>query len=215
NSGRTYTPRSDPGLYGVGPGLDEGAGALGGGDVAGDQVDVEAALDPRDGLQHVGGVPVGAVHDQHVDAGADERLGALVVVDADGRPDAEPAALVLAGVGEAGELVDVLDGDQAFQSVFIVNQEELLDFIRGEDPFGFCEGRVFGACDEVVLGHDLAEAEAVVGEEAEVAAGEDALEVAVDGDGDAGDLVLLHDLAGGADGGVGGEGLGVGDDAVL
>ena len=39
-------------------------------------------------------VPVGGVDDQDVDAGLDQPLGALVVVDADRRPDAQPPARV-------------------------------------------------------------------------------------------------------------------------
>ena len=47
--------------------------------------------------EHVRGVAVRGVEDEHVDAGLDERLGALerVRADADRRADAQPAARVL------------------------------------------------------------------------------------------------------------------------
>src|SRR5262249_11450141 len=143
NSGSTYRSRANAGLDGVGAGLDQRPGALGGGDGAGDHVDREAAFQLGNRVEHVGGVAVGAIDDQHVHAGADQRLGALVLVDADRPPDAQPAAAVLAGVGEAGELVDVLDGDQALQSILFVNQEQFLYLICRQDPFGLFQGGGF------------------------------------------------------------------------
>ena len=44
-------------------------------------------------------------------------------------PTRKPPARVLAGVGEVGELVDVLDGNQALQFIVFVNQQQFLDFI--------------------------------------------------------------------------------------
>ena len=87
------------------------------------------ALDLGHRLDDVGGMAVGRIDHQHVHARPDQRLGALVVVDAHRRTDAQPAARVLAGVGEVGELVDVLDGDQALQFIVFVHQQEFLDFI--------------------------------------------------------------------------------------
>ena len=63
---------------------------------------VEALLDLAHRLDDVARMAVGRIDDQHIDAGLDQRLGPLVVVDADRRPDAQPAALVLAGIGEVG-----------------------------------------------------------------------------------------------------------------
>jgi hypothetical protein len=69
------------------------------------------------------------VDHQHVDVGLDQLADPLVVLDADRRADAEPPPRVLARVRVPVQLVDVLDRDQAFQSVFIVNQQKLLDLI--------------------------------------------------------------------------------------
>src|SRR5262249_46648200 len=68
--------------------------------------------------------------------------------------------------------------------------------------------------DQVVPGHDLGKPLVVVGQEAQIPAGEDALEVAVDGDRHAADLVVLHDALGRADGFVRRQGNGIGDNAV-
>ena len=134
---------------------------------------------------------------------------------ADRGADAEPPAVVLAGVRVAVQLVDVLDRDQALQVEVAIDQQELLDLVAGEDAVGLFEGGVLGRGDEVALGHDLLDAEVVGLQEPEVAAGEDALELAADGDGDARDVVPFHDQAGFADHGVGAQGDRVDDDAVF
>ena len=78
-------------------------------------------------------------------------------------------------------------------------------FERGADGDG----------DEVVLGHHVVDGEVGAGDEAQVAVGEDADELAVLGDGDAGDLVAAHDVEGVGDGLLGGDGDGVDDHAAL
>ena len=158
---------------------------------------------------------VGRIDHQHIHAGADQRLRPLVIVNAHRRPDAQPAARVFAGVGEVGQLVDVFDRDEAFQFIVIVHQQQFLDFIFRQNPSSRFKRCMFRGRDEVVLAHHLRQPLVVVGEEAQIAAREDALEVAVDGDRHAADLVLLHDAAGVADGFVGRQRDRVGNDAVF
>src|SRR5260221_524518 len=69
--------RTDPDLDPVGAGVDERARSRRRGDVPGDDVDVEAALELADGVRHVVAVPVRGVDDEDVDAGFDELPGAL------------------------------------------------------------------------------------------------------------------------------------------
>ena len=76
-----------------------------------------ALLDPLHAVEHALRMAVRRVDDDHVDAGLDQRLDALlgVAAHADRRADAQPAVLVLAGVRMLGRLEDVLDRDQAAQ----------------------------------------------------------------------------------------------------
>ena len=53
---------------------------------------------------------------------------------ADGGTDPQPALLVLAGVGEALRLLDVLDGDQPDQAVAVVDHQQLLDPMLVQEP---------------------------------------------------------------------------------
>ena len=128
---------ADADLHRVDAGVDQRLRALGGRDVAGDQVDVgETAGGSRaDHVEHALRVAVGGVDDQHVDVGGDQRLGPLhrVLRDADGRAAAQPAERVLRRVRVLDRLLDVLDGDQALQPEVAVDDEQLLDLVLVED----------------------------------------------------------------------------------
>ena len=72
---------------------------------------------------------------------------------------------ILASVREMLRLVDVLDRNQALQSVFIVHQEQFLDLIFRQNlvpPLpAWCFPR---RRDQIVFGHHLGEPLVVVGE---------------------------------------------------
>jgi hypothetical protein len=84
---------------------------------------------------------VRGVDGEHVDAGADQRLDAGLAVGRRRRPraDAETAALVLAGEGIVGRLLDVLHGDEAAQAQVVVDDEQLLDAVRVQDVLRLLE----------------------------------------------------------------------------
>jgi hypothetical protein len=104
----------DADLDRVGAGGDERLGGLGGGHVAGDDVDVPVRLHLGQRVDDRAGVAVGGVDDEHVDTPVDEGLAAIEHVGArahrGGHPQAAPA--VLGGVRVGDALLDVLDGDE-------------------------------------------------------------------------------------------------------
>ncbi len=112
-------------------------------------------------------------------------------------------------------LLDVLDGDEAFEFIGIVDDEELFDAVVVQDLFGVLEGGADGDGDEVFLGHDIADGNIGAADEAEIAVGENADELAAFGDGDAGDLVAAHNVEGVGDRAVGLDGDRVDDHAGL
>jgi hypothetical protein len=124
---------------------------------------------------------VGGVDGEGVDAVFDELGGAFeeVAGGADGSGDAEAALLILAGVGVLQLLLDVFDGDEALELVGVVDDEELFDAVLVEDVLGLLERGADGDGDEVGLGHHVADGDVGAGDEAEVAVGEDADELAV------------------------------------
>ncbi len=191
-------PGPMPTLTASTPRVDQRGGALAGGDVAGDQLDVgEGLAQARAGLQHARAVAVGGVDHQDVDLGLDQRPGAIHRVGrgADRGADPQAAEIVLAGVGELVGLLDVLDGDQPVQRAVLVDHQQLLDPVAVEQRLGLLEGGSVGHRDQVLRGHQVGDRPALVGLEAQVAVGQDAAEVAVGvGDRNAGDLVVGHHL---------------------
>ena len=106
DAGGADRPGPDAHLHRVRPGCRQLAGALGGGDVAGDHVDARAErlahlADRADGVL---GVAVGDVEHHHVRARVLERPCALdeVAPDADGGAHRQPAAGVLRRLGPLG-----------------------------------------------------------------------------------------------------------------
>ena len=123
---------------------------------------------------------MGGVDGERVDAGVDQLGGAFekVAGRADGSGDAETALRVLAGVRILQLLLDVLDGDEALELVVVVDDEELFDAVLVEDLFGLLERGADGDGDEVLLGHHVVDGNVGARDEAEVAVGEDADELA-------------------------------------
>ena len=103
---------------------------LGGGDVAGDDLDlVRHLLDPLDRARDLDIMAVRGVDDDAVDPGVDQRLAAREAGIADGRGggDAQPPFAVLGRVRAGDGLFDVLDGDQPDAMVGIVDDQQFLD----------------------------------------------------------------------------------------
>ena len=209
---------ADAHLHAVGARLDEGAGALGGGHVAGDQLHVGVeGLDALDGLQHVLGVAVGGVQAQHVHAGLHQGGHPVQHVGggADGGAHQQAALLVTGGVGVHLGLLDVLDGDEALQTEVLVHDGQLLDLVLAEDLLGLGQGGALGRGDQVLLGHHVVDELVHVGLELHVPVGDDADELTVVADGHAGDAELGHQLVRLGQGVAGSQPEGVGDDPVL
>ena len=162
---------------------------------------------------------VRAVEHHGVDAFGHEGLDALERVggDADAGGDAQPSALILAGVGVVLLADHVLVGDQSDELVVLVNYRELLDAVlkqRVLDLLGGELGVLQG--DKALGGHHVGDLDRIILLEAEVPVGDYAHEGVVLGyDGDAADLELAHHGEGISDGLVRRDGGGVGDHAVL
>ena len=104
-------------------------------------------LDPLDAVEHALGMAVRGVHHQHVDAGLDQQLDALVgaLAHADRGADAQLALRVLAGVRVLGLLEDVLHRDQALQAPLLVDHQHALEAVLVQQRQRFGPGRAFRA----------------------------------------------------------------------
>ena len=203
-------------LDGVDARVDERLRALGRGDVAADDVDARKrriGLDAADHVEGQLGAAVRGVDDQDVHAGFGQGGGALpgVAPVADGSADDEAAARVLRGVGVLLGLDEVLDGDEAGQVVVVVDDGQLFDAVLSQQVLGVLTGDANLADDEAVArGHAVAHAQGgpfALGDEAQVAVGDDAQERAVlVHDGQAGDAVVAAEAVEFVDGRVGADG---------
>ena len=147
-------------------------------------------------LQNFGVMPVRAIDGEHVDLGLGQFLRALQEISggSDGSTHAQTALRIFRRVGIFQLLLNVFDRDQALQVVFVVDDEKFLDAMLVKNFFRFFERGSHGHGDEVFLGHHFIDGNVEAGFKAQVAVGKNADELAVLGDGHAGNLVLAHDL---------------------
>ena len=189
--------RADADLDGIGAGVDQRLGRRGRGDVAGDERAIPDLAHLAHRLGDRRGVAVRRVDHDRVDPGVDELFGTVehVGAGADRGGDAEATLGILGRVREVGALLEVLDGDEASQEPVGVDDGQLLDLDVPEHLLGLVECGAHGHRVQALRRHDLVDATAEVGLEAEVTVGEDADQtVLLVGDRDAGDVEALHEI---------------------
>ncbi len=121
----------------------------------------------------------GVDHD-HIDAGIDQPLGALVTTLADGGRgrDPQPALRVLAGERMGDRLFHVLDGDQTDAAVLLIDHQQLFDAVLVQHPLRLVLADAFAHGHEVFVRHQLGDFLARIGREPDVAVGENADQLA-------------------------------------
>ncbi len=159
-------------------------------------------------------MPVRRVDDDEVDACIDQALGALEAVVADGRRrgHAQAALVVLAGVGILVRLLDVLHRDQADAAVALVDHQQLLDPVLVQKLLRLVRADAFLHGDEFAR-HQFGDGRLHIAGKAYVTVGEDADELSLVAGldhGHAGDVLLVHQLEGYLE-----RGLGVDRDRIV
>src|SRR5512140_1175442 len=101
------------------------------------------------------------------------------LADSDGSADTETPERILRGVRIAAGLLDVLDGDEAFEVAVRVDDEKFLDSVMMQHFAGLLEGRADRNGHEAVLRHTLGDWNVEARLETKVAVREDADEFAV------------------------------------
>ncbi len=133
----------------------------------------------------------------------------------DGSAHAQPALIVLAGVGILQLLLDVLDRDQALQLVLIVHHQQLFHAVLVQDQLGLFERGAHGHGDQVFLGHHVAHGNIGARFKAQIAVGEDAHQPLALRHRHAGDAVAAHHIERVADHLLGADGHRIDDHAAL
>ena len=152
-------------------------------------------LDLGQGAEDAGGMTVGRVEHDHVHPGLDQGLGARQHLgpDADGRAGQQPTHVVLGGVRVLLDLLDVLDGDQSLEPAVLIDDEQFLDAVLVEQGLAVGQVDAHRRGDQVLAGHDVVDAQLVVGDEAQVAVGDNAHQLVAVEHRQAGDAVVAHD----------------------
>ena len=219
HAGGADAARTDTDLDRVGPGIDQRPGRRAGGDVAGHDLHlVGQRLGPRHRHRDALGMAVGGVDHDHVDAGIDQRLGALEpgIADGAGRRHPQPAQPVLAGGRVEHRLLGILQRQKPGQLALRIGHQQLLDPPRLHQADRLLSVGRLVQHRQVVRTHHHPHRGAVVAGKAHVAVGDDADHPARGIDHrKAGDVVPVLQRLGIGQGLVGGEGDGVVDDATL
>jgi len=79
---------------------------------------------------------VSGIDYNYIHFGFNQGFDAILILDADGRANTKPAALVPNRQRILLEAVDIPHGNQARQLAFAVHQQELFDFMFLEDDLG-------------------------------------------------------------------------------
>ena len=149
-------PRPDAHLDRIGARVDQGAGGLGRGDIAGDHLHlVGKHLDALDRLGDACRMAVGGVDHDHVHARLDQGLAAFkpLVADGRGRSYAQAAQVVLAGQRIQDRLLGILQGQQARQLAMTIGDQQLFDPPFLHQPDGLLAVCGFTQDRQVVRGH--------------------------------------------------------------
>ena len=192
---RADAPGPDPDLHGVRPRVDERFGRLCGRDVPRDDLDVRVPLlRLAYGVDDPLRVPVRGVDHDDVHAGGHEHLGPSLAIRAwaDRGADAEAPLLVFARLRVTVGLKDVLDRDEA-DELAVVHDEELLDPVLVQKKLRVIVRRRRRHRHEL-LRHERRDRLVEVLFEADVARRQDPNGGLRLDDGDAADVVLLHDV---------------------
>ena len=136
------------------------------------------------------------IDNDHVDFAANQFLSTFekVASGADGRADAQTSLFVFRRVRVLQFFLNVFDGNQAFEVVVVIDNQQFFDPMAVEDFLGLFEGCAYGNGDEVFFRHHFRNRQIEARFEAQVAIGEDADQLALAGDRDARDAVMLHEL---------------------
>src|SRR5438876_8083086 len=130
----------------------------------------------------------------------------------DRRSDAQPAMLVLVGLGILAPLEDVFDGDETLQQALLVDDREFFDAVFGENTLRFVQRGADRRGHELLFSHHVADRPVELALELQVAIRDDADQFPRPiHDRHAGDLETHHQLLGFAQRPVGAEGDGVHD----
>ena len=141
---------------------------------------------------------MGAVNGQDVRLAGREFLRTVEVIasSTDSCADAQPSLCVFGCVGVFQFFLNVFYGDQAFQIVLVIDDQQFLDAMLMQNIFRIFQRGADRDGNEVVFSHHLVDRDIEACLKAQVPVREYSDQLSVVGDRHAGNLVLAHDLEG-------------------
>ncbi len=194
NSGGANGTGSDADFDRVDSGFNERFGAFRRRDVSRDQFALgEIGLGGLDGIDHARRMSMGRIDGYDVRAGRQKRFDARFPIDnAHGCAHPQASERILAGVGKAPDLFNVLDGDKPFKAVIVIDDEQFFDAVFVEELFGFFESDIGFNRHQLVLGHDVGHRLIQVFLEPQIPVRQNADQLFVFHHRHAGDGILMH-----------------------
>src|SRR5271165_1518651 len=139
---------------------------------------------------------MGGIHTEYVDFHLDEFLRALeeIATRPERRSHAQTTLRIFCGTWIFQLLLNVLDRDQPFESELIVDHQQLFHAMFVQNLFRFFERGANRNRDQMILGHHLGNGQIEARLKAQIAVGQNAHQLAVFSDRDAGDAEAAHQL---------------------
>ena len=199
DTGGTDRTGPDSHLHGIDTGPKEILRRLGCRNIPGDQFELRIPpLDHLDRIQHRLRMAVGRIDHDHIHPGLLQARHAIFRIrpDPDRRADAEPAMLILAGVGIHDALFNVLDRNEPLKLKVLIHDRKLLDPVFVQHLARLFQARAFRRRNQLVSLHDLRDLQIHPGFESQVSVGQNADQLLALRDRNTGDPVFRHQRMG-------------------
>ena len=187
--------------------INEGLCCFACGNVSRDKLDLgEGFLYFSYSLDHASRVSVSCVDHQYVDAGLDELTCPVqaVLTHTDGRSTYQSTVFVLGCVGEALLLLNIFNGQQPMQNAMVIDDQKLFNAVLLKSRLRFIK-RGSNRCGHQVAGHDVVHLLIQILLESKVPVGDDTHQFSFHGDGQAADMLFMHDVERFVEGGIRGD----------
>ena len=156
----------------------------------------EIPAEAADSFKHPFAVAMGRINYEHICFGSKEGFHPVFHIrcHTDGCCCQKASVLILHGIGIFLHLFDIPDGDEALQVSLFIHQRQFFNAVSFQDFLGFINGGIFRSCHQTVMGHNVTDWAGKVRLKAHIPVGNDAYQLSFFRNGNAGNMVFIHQL---------------------